>query len=384
MAKQQQRPEKELNRRQQATRKRDEKAQHIIMWIAIGIGALILLVLGFGIVSELVLKANAPVARVDGAPIRTRDYQARVRFERLSTQNQILQYQSYLTQFDTSDPMMQSFVEQLQQQQQQLQTQLMPGLATVFGGGVLDQMIEEELVRLEAARLGFSVTEEEIERQIEQLFGYDRDAVAAATTPITGTATPMTRDEYLGYLDQFRGSYLRTSGLSEAAFRQSVKSDLLRPKVVEALTQDVDTQALQVEVTLLMTRTLEGAAALQARLNAGADVDALLEELNADDVDASVAFTMPWSTPGRFVAEFGQGVENAAFETPVGTASDPIAATAPEDTYYVVFVRGREVRELDTLTVQQVREQRFKEWLTQQITARVTYLDWEKVTPDNP
>lgn len=383
MAKQQQRPEKELTRRQQATRKRDEKTQRLIIWIAIGVGALIVLVLGFGIVNELIIKANAAVARVDGVPIKVKDYQARVRFERLRLQNQILQYQSYLMQFDTSDPTMQTFVEQLRQQQQQLQTQLSPGLAVMFGSGVLDRMIEEELVIKEAARLGISVTPEEIERQVEQLFGYDRDAIAV-TEPITGTATPMTQEEYRQSFERFRGSFLRASGLSEQAFRRGVEADLLRTKLIEALTQDVATQALQVEVTIFMTRTLEDATAIQARLNAGEDPDALREELNNDDVDASFGFTIPWSTPGRFASEFGVGVENAAFETPVGTAAAPIAAENAEDTYYVVFVRGREVRDLDAFTIQQAREQRFNEWLQQQMAARVEYLDWEKVTPDSP
>lgn len=387
MAKEQQRPQKSPNRKQLATRKRDEKAQRIITWIAIGVGVVILSVLGYGVVSELFIKANAPVARVDGEPIKTKDYQARVRFERLSTKNQILQYENYLTQYDTTDEFMQTLATQLQQQKQQLELQLAPGSVAIFGSSVLDKMVEERLVSKEAARLGITVTPEEVDRQIESLFGYDRDAVAATdplttTGTVTNTKTPMTRAEFETYYEQFKSVYLRPSGLSEEAFRQSVEIELLRPKVVEALTQDIETKANQAQVTVLVTGTLEAALALQERLNAGEAVDALVEELNNSETGGGWAADLGWVQPGRLTTDFSADVDTAAFEIPVGTASDPI--TRNETEYYVVFVRAREVRDLDEATLSAAREQRFSEWLAEQKQSRVEYLDYTKVTPDTP
>ncbi|HOS79115.1 MAG TPA: SurA N-terminal domain-containing protein [Anaerolineae bacterium] len=395
MAKEQQHPQKAPNRKQLATRKRDEKAQRIITWIAIGVGVVILSVLGYGVVSELFIKANAPVARVDGEPIKTKDYQARVRFERLSTKNQILQYENYLTQYDMTDEFMQTLATQLQQQKQQLELQLAPGSVAIFGSSVLDKMVEERLVSKEAARLGITVTQEEVDRQIESLFGYDRDAVAATTAPltpttttvtntaaVTNTETPMTRAEFETYYEQFKSVYLRPSGLSEEAFRQSVEIELLRPKVVEALTQDIETKANQAQVTVLVTGTLEAALALQERLNAGESVDALVEELNNSETGGGWAADLGWVQPGRLTTDFSADVDTAAFEIPVGTASDPI--TRDETEYYVVFVRAREVRDLDEATLSAAREQRFSEWLAEQKQSRVEYLDYTKVTPDTP
>jgi len=387
MAKEQQRPQKSPNRKQLATRKRDEKAQRIITWIAIGVGVVILSVLGYGVVSELFIKANAPVARVDGEPIKTKDYQARVRFERLSTRSQILQYENYLAQYDTTDEFMQTLATQLQQQKQQLELQLAPGSVAIFGSSVLDKMVEERLVSKEAARLGITVTPEEVDRQIESLFGYDRDAVAATdplttTGTVTNTETPMTRAEFETYYEQFKSVYLRPSGLSEEAFRQSVEIELLRPKVVEALTQDIETKANQAQVTVLVTGTLEAALALQERLNAGEAVDALVEELNNSETGGGWAADLGWVQPGRLTTDFSADVDTAAFEIPVGTASDPI--TRNETEYYVVFVRAREVRDLDEATLSAAREQRFSEWLAEQKQSRVEYLDYTKVTPDTP
>lgn len=382
MAKQQQTLDKGPNRKQQATRKRDESAQRIIIYIAIGVGVVLLSVLGYGIVSELIVKAGAPVARIDGDSITSRDYQQRVRFERLNTRSQILQYDSYLAQIDTTDETMQMFVSQLQQQRQQLQAQLEPGVAVLFGSSVLDQMIDEQLVRAEAAKLGLTVTKDEVERQLEQLFGYDRDAVVDTTDTVTNTTPPMTMEEYQTYYEQFKGSFLRPSGFSEAAFRDSVEVDLLRPKVVEALTQDIETTALQANVTVLVTGTVEAAAAWQQRLNAGEAIDTLVEEVNGAESSTGWALDLSWLTPGRLTSEYGAEAEAAAFEIPVGTASEPIPGTS--DRFYVIFVRGREVRELDASVLSAARDQKFSGWLSEQKAARVEYFDYEKVTPDTP
>ncbi|MBN1921521.1 MAG: hypothetical protein JW892_09770 [Anaerolineae bacterium] len=382
MARQEQSPAKGPNRKQQATRKRDEKAQRIIIWIAIGVGVLVLLVLGFGIVNELIIKANAPVARVDDTTIKTKDYQARVRFERLSTQSQILQYENYLTQFDTTDETMQSFVEQLQQQKAQLESQLLPGVATVFGGGVLEKMAEEYLVTQEASRLEVSVTQDEVDRQLEQLFGYDREAVVETTETVTDTVQPMTEEEFNTAFEQFKSTFLRQSGLSEEAFRRTLEVELLRPKVIEVAFPDIETTANQAQVTLLVTDTLEVATGWQQRLNEGESIDTLLEEINSAGSAVGWAADLGWLLPGRLAAGYGDAVEAAAFEIPPGTASEPIATD--DGMVYVVFVRGREVRELDAATLSSIREQRFSTWLTEQKDTRVEYLDYAKVTPDTP
>ncbi|HQJ10756.1 MAG TPA: peptidyl-prolyl cis-trans isomerase, partial [Anaerolineae bacterium] len=199
---------------------------------------------------------------------------------------------------------------------------------------------------------------------------------------VTNTETPMTRAEFETYYEQFKSVYLRPSGLSEEAFRQSVEIELLRPKVVEALTQDIETKANQAQVTVLVTGTLEAALALQERLNAGESVDALVEELNNSETGGGWAADLGWVQPGRLTTDFSADVDTAAFEIPVGTASDPI--TRDETEYYVVFVRAREVRDLDEATLSAAREQRFSEWLAEQKQSRVEYLDYTKVTPDTP
>ena len=68
-------------------------------------------------------------------------------------------------------------------------------------------LIDDELIRQEAARRGITVTPDELQKELEVLFGYDRNAPAPAATAalsategVTVTAAPekppMTEDQF--------------------------------------------------------------------------------------------------------------------------------------------------------------------------------------------
>jgi peptidyl-prolyl cis-trans isomerase D len=119
------------------------------------------------------LKPRQPVARVNGESITTREFQARVRYAR----NSIIQrwYETYqFSQMFGDDPSTQQyFSSTLNQLAVQLQGNLL-------GQQVLDALIDEALIRQEAARRGISVSAEELDRSVQEFFGFYRD----------GTPTP--------------------------------------------------------------------------------------------------------------------------------------------------------------------------------------------------
>jgi hypothetical protein len=80
-------------------------------------------------------------------------------------------------QFFGNDP---TFSQQIQSQLQQMATSLSPQNASVLGADVLDAMINDEVIRQEAARRGITVTEDEVERSLQEAFGFFID----------GTPTP--------------------------------------------------------------------------------------------------------------------------------------------------------------------------------------------------
>ncbi|MBN1260641.1 MAG: hypothetical protein JXB35_08170 [Anaerolineae bacterium] len=382
MTKKTDRPQKTVTRKQLAHRKRDEQLQRILIWSAVGVGVVIIVLLVAALVSGLTT-ASKPVAKVGEVEIPVKDYQARVRLERLNTRATVIQYQDLVQQLQAEGGEGNTaFVEQFQSQLQTLETQLSPAFASAFGGGVLETMIEEEIIRQAAVAEGLSVSEDEVDLRLEEYIGYDRAADVEVTDPLTDTQAPMTEAEYREIYESFKTVYLRQARLSEEAFRRILEIDLLRPQLVEAVTQDVETQADQVQITLLITGTEEAAQLFKQRLDAGEDLQALVDELNADENENSAANALSWYSEDQLTTFFGEELAGVAFDLTVGAASAPILGQ--DGRYYVVYTLGHEVRDLDATTLQQNREAAFNEWLEEQKAVLVERFEWDPYTPTEP
>ena len=382
---------------------------------AIAVGILIVGILAYGVISEVFIKARKPVALVGDVPITAQEFKNRQSYERWMTQLQIYQYDSLLTQLggqqsgasgtitgtepiSPTDSSTTSLVQQLQAQVTTLQNQLSPDLANVYGGQVLDSMIEEELVRQEADARGLTATDDEVQQKIEQFLGYSADTAASipvtdttaltdtttittptATTPTTttaATATPavQTFDELYA---QFKTNVLDVTRFSESDFRAMMKAQVLRDHLQNQLSDGVSRIQDQVETTLFVLPTEEEAATIQTRLNdEGADPATIVDELTADASDATAGYTLPWLPLGYLSSQVSADVERAAFNTPVGRASEPILG-ATDGQYYVVFVQGHEEHPLSSDLLTSAEQQAYDEWLTQARTDHAQYLDWQ-------
>ncbi len=399
MAKTKSEVDKQLTRRQMARRDREFRLQQILTWSAIAVGLAVVALLIVGVVVE-VSRARKPAARIGDVNITAKSFRSRQSYERWMAELQILQYEDYITQLGTQelsatstitdaptvDDGTAAFVQQLQAQVSSLRNQLSPDLASAYAGQVLDTMIEEELVRQEAATRGLTVTDDDIQLQTEQLLGYNREAATSEitdtatltdTTTVTESATteetPMSYDELY---DQFTANVLDLTRFSEKDFRAMVEAQLLSEKVLTALAENVVTVQDQVEGTVLRVATEEDAEALRTRINdEGVDPATVVEEFTADDSDVTIGYTFPWLPVGYIGSELGTDVERAAFNTSIGKAS--AAVYGNDGQLYVVFVSGHEERELSEDTLASEKQQTFDEWLAQAKTDRVEYLDWE-------
>ena len=85
-----------------------------------------------------------------------------------------------MSQLDQSDPNTQTLYSYFLQQQQQLQQEL--GQTSTLQP--LDELIDDELVRQEAARRGIAVTPEEVQKEIENQLGYNLPTPAPEGRPI--------------------------------------------------------------------------------------------------------------------------------------------------------------------------------------------------------
>ncbi len=376
MAKPKQAPPRQPTRKESARRRRDEERNRLVL-IGLGIlAAILVLIIAAGIVQELVLKPMQPVAIVNDTRITTADYAKRVRFAwfQASAQEQLLDPQS-------------SSLE------------------------VLDQMIDEQLLREQARQRGITVSEDEITQALERSFGYQRYTPTPSPTPQISptplptptpggsptptpfpTATPVSLESYQKQFQSYLEQVKTAASLSEADLRALVEVDLLREKLYNAVTKDVPTTEEQVHARHILVRIIEPqptptplpegqptptpapdatptpaprdeAQALariievQQKLGAGEDFAKLAAEYSDDTVSAAEGGDLGWFGRGRMVPEF----EEAVFKLEPGQISDPIKT---QYGYHIVQVLERDpARPLDEFTLAQNRYLAFTQWL---------------------
>jgi peptidyl-prolyl cis-trans isomerase D len=143
---------------------------------------------GYKALNKTFLPSLLPVASVNGDSIKASTWEAQTRYARYSTirnAQQLIQ----LAQIFGSDPSTgSSFLQQLQQ----TVTQLDP---VTMGQQVMDQMINDKLIRQEATRRGIVVSPEDVDKAFQAAFGYypNGTPTPTATNPgsLTSTLSPL-------------------------------------------------------------------------------------------------------------------------------------------------------------------------------------------------
>jgi len=380
-------------------RTRAEREARMNRWIIAGtvaVGVLVLGILVYGYLAENVFKGRAPVATVNGVPITTADFQARVRHYRIVLQEQRDYYTAQRMQLDPTDPNASFLLEYLNGQIRQLDSMLSEASATALGKEVLDRMVQEELIRQEAARRGLAVSQEEIDRAIEEQFGYDRDAAVAFLTPtvvptapvttetaLTATATPVPtpvpKEEFDRRYQEYVKTYLKPSGLSEAKFRAMVEASLLYDKLQQAMAAEVPQTMEQVQIRYLSFPTQENAGKVAERLGKGEKWEDIAAEIKADEKSAAYASEPEWVTQGFLKEQFGEEAAGTIWETPAPQYTAPLAGT--DSRWYIVQVMGREVRELESWLRSYEEQRAFQEWLQAQMATVQYSEDWASKVP---
>ncbi len=138
---------------------RREREQHRTLYMAVGaaVGLAILFML-IGIVAEFVVRPNRAVATVGDERIVARDFWKRVRLEQNQLQNALAFYQLQEQQFGNQG----FFGSQINQIQATL------GSPFALGQQTLDGMIEERIVRREAAARNITVTDAEVDEALRE------------------------------------------------------------------------------------------------------------------------------------------------------------------------------------------------------------------------
>ncbi|HNC09693.1 MAG TPA: peptidylprolyl isomerase [Anaerolineales bacterium] len=167
-----------LHKKHVARLEREQRQTRIVLYSFFGIIAVVALLLLYGWLDVAVLQLNRPVAKVGDTEILVKDLEPRIRLRRQQLLDNYNQYQQYAQYFGMD------VTSQLQQIEAQLND------PTSVGQTVLDELIDEELIRQEAAKRGITVSEEELNAEVEAGFGYFPNGTPTPTLTATQVVMP--------------------------------------------------------------------------------------------------------------------------------------------------------------------------------------------------
>lgn len=387
--------------------------------VALIIGIVVLLFVAFFF--DGFVRPRQTVAIVNGQSISVADFEGRVRLERALINDRINSaYQLYRYSFGLSED---QAIQQLQQQPPYSTYLNEIQVPDQLGSRVLNDMVEDELVRQDAATRGIVVGDEEIEKQIRPLFNYDPEAdllpptatlepsltptpfvsptpvptrAPTATpeltptpslTPVpssTPTATPDATQRAVDYTTQ-RGDYfarLRSqTGASDETIRHYFETLALREALRDAVAVDITDTGIFVNARHILVATESEAQDALAALQSGESFAELARAISTDTGSGSKGGELDWSPASNYVPEFAEAVRTAD----IGALTGPVQT---EFGYHIIQVRAREDRTLTEDQINNAKGQEFSRYLEALRAADTTQVElfdvWTSNVPDDP
>jgi peptidyl-prolyl cis-trans isomerase D len=403
---------------------RERRQTNIILFTFIGLLVIVAGLIGYAILYNTYFQAREPVAKVGTVNITVSEWQARVRLQTQTLQNQYAMYQQYSQMFGMD------FSQQLQQIQSQLSD------STSLGQSVLNQMIDEELIRQEAAKRGITASKSEIDAAVQSSFNFfpngsptptitptnvnfptlspqtlalvtitptptlfltptitptnNPSASSLTTTPAvpatpTGTpgptetpfptATPYTLQGFQQTYQNSVTSYAKL-GITADQVRALYEVNILRQKLMDVITANTPHSQDDVWARHILVADEATANAVRQRLVNGEDFAKVAAEVSTDTGTKDKGGDLGWFARGAMVPEF----DAAAFTLKVGEISQPVKS---QFGYHIIQVLAHTTVPLDASAYQQAQQTAFNDWLTKARTDYkvVTYNNWQNLVP---
>jgi len=404
---------------------RERRQTNIIMYSFIGLLVIVAGLIGYAILYNDYLQAREPVAKVGNVNITVSEWQARVRLQTQNLQNQYAMYQQYSQMFGMD------FSQQLQQIQAQLSD------PTSLGQSVLDQMIDEELIRQESAKRGITASKAEVDAAIQAAYSFypngsptptitptnvtfptlspqtlalvtitptptlvptPTNIIAPTNTPLvssatsssqtpTATLTPGPTDTPFptstpytlqGFQETYQTSVANYTkmGINEDQLRALYEVNILRQKLMDVITANTPHSQDEVWARHILVADEATANAVRQRLINGEDFAKVAAEVSTDTATKDKGGDLGWFARGTMVPEF----DAAAFTLKVGEISQPVKT---QFGYHIIQVLAHTTVPLDASAYQQAQQTAFNDWLTKARTDYkvVTYDNWQNLVP---
>jgi peptidyl-prolyl cis-trans isomerase D len=419
-----------LTKKHLARQERERRQIRLILGIAIGVIAIMALAITFGLLwfsQNSPMMNLRPAVTVNGETLSMHEFQSRVRVTRQQMIGQYMQYMQ-LAQMFGMDP---NSDTQMSQALSDITSQL--DTPSTIGQQVIDDMVNDLLIRQYAKANGITVSPDEVEKAAQEALRYYPNGTPTATltpttlvyptpnatqlalitptptptlaptntpaatatllptnTPdLTSTATPVpsitpTATPYTlkGYEEQYKTAYKTYSalGLNDSEFRYIFfESGLLHDRVQAKVTADIKHEQEQVWARHILVADEATANDISKQLANGTDFASLATLLSIDTGSKDKGGDLGWFGRGKMVAEF----EDAAFSLKVGEISQPIKSTYG---YHIIQVLGHEVRPLTETEYNDAVTAAFTAWLTEQRANSKVVINeaWTSFVPTSP
>jgi parvulin-like peptidyl-prolyl isomerase len=399
-----------LTRKQRHHIRRDQEQTRWVWVITAVILFLVAAVIAFGYYSTYFLQVNNTAATVYGEKISVAQVQAEVRWERMQL---IATYSRLnLAGVNPLDPQAQLYIVKASQIKTNLDNK------TAVGDNALQFLIDAKIARHEAASLGITVTDAEVQAQVDSILGYIPEATLTAmpsptnTVPftptptwttiptataggptftptstitptptitptfvVTGTvtptlipsitstptlvptATPFTQAEYTKYFTLYLANIRKLTRMSETDFRERVRSELYIQKVKAAVVKGLPQNEDQVHLAEIVTADQATASSARLRIIAGEAFSAVATEVSLDAATNAKGGDAGWVAEGNPPSD----MEKTAFALTVGQISEPIQ-TSPT-TWVIIKLLDKASRPMSADKYASLQESFYQKWL---------------------
>lgn len=370
-----------MTRVQLSRYEREQRQRKFIVYGAIATGLLVTGLIVAAAVQVGVVEPKRTVASVAGQPITVQNLQKRMLLTQSSVIGQASQMQSQLAQIQQAQGDSGAFL--LQYYQQQFQQMVAQGSAQGIAQQAYSTMVDDLLIRDEAAKRGITIPADEVQQALEKSVGYYRltPTPFPTTTPeptivVSGTAQAAPTNppqlqptsipkENLDYEVGKRVANIAEIGYGEPDLRKFVEGDLVRTRLQESFLKDIPLESPHYQFDFIrfnaITDALKAADDLTAKK---ISFEALISQTNAITLPTSIGSgqKVDWISESRARDTYGAEVAGMLAYKALGAPTGVITTTGTSA--YLVLPLGRETRPIAEGERTSINQKKFDEWLT--------------------
>ncbi|MBP7213983.1 MAG: peptidylprolyl isomerase [Anaerolineaceae bacterium] len=389
-----------------ARKQKEEKQTKIAITVSAVILAVVVGLLGYVLINNYIVRPNIVVAKVGETEIKAGEYQSSTSYARMNMLSTANQYVNIFGEMGKQYAL--PMLVQLNQTEQ-------------FGRNILDEMIDDVLVKEEAEKRGITVSNEEIQKAMQEQYSYypegtntpsptsepvytptwsasqlelinptntpeateepeegiedetdlpvDEENVDADDTdeevevsptevPTEApTATPYTESLYKENVKEYQDA-LSPYGIDKKDLERFTRNSLLRTKLIEDMTKDMQPVEEQVWVRHILVATEDLAKEVIEKSGEGEDWNVLASEYSTDEANKDNGGDLGWiGRSDSYDADF----LNGAFKlTKEGEISEPVSS---QFGYHIIQLVARATNPVNDTKFNQMKQDFFSDWL---------------------